>query len=138
MYYLNIFVIYNNIVMIYIEQNQENKICLTLTESSTITDPYYLFVFQNEFNKASEPILWVGTDTSLHTDRYNLFLMDETTSDSFNIGQYTYTIYESETLPIIETGLNAVEEGRMVVSGVVINSIYEWNYLVLTSERVQA
>jgi hypothetical protein len=51
--------------------------------------------------------------------------MDETTSDSFNIGQYTYTIYESETLPIIETGLNAVEEGRMVVSGVVINSIYE-------------
>lgn len=111
--------------MIYIEQNQDNKICLTLTESSTITDPYYLFVFQNEFNKASEPILWVGFDTSLHTDRYNLFLMDETTSDSFNIGQYTYTIYESETLPIIETGLNAVEEGRMVVSGVVINSIYE-------------
>jgi hypothetical protein len=111
--------------MIYIEQNQENKICLTLTESSSITNPYYLFVFQNEFNKASDPILWVGTDTSLHTDRYNLFLMDETTSDSFNIGQYTYTIYESETLPDDETGLIAVEEGRMVVSGVVINSIYE-------------
>jgi len=122
---LNIFDIYNNIVMIYIEKNQENKICLTLTESSTITDPYYLFVFQNEFNKASEPIIWVGTDISEHIERYNLFLMDETTSDSFNIGQYTYTIYESETLPIVETGLNAVEEGRMVVSGVVINSIYE-------------
>jgi hypothetical protein len=34
--------------------------------------------------------------------------------------------------------LIAVEEGRMVVSGVVINSIYEWNYLDSTLERVQA
>ena len=111
--------------MIYIDKNQENKICLTLSESVTISNPYYLFVFQNEYNKNADPFLWVAEDISEHTNRYNLFLMDETTSESFTIGQYTYIIYESETLPIDETGLNAVEEGRMVVTGVVTNSIYQ-------------
>lgn len=111
--------------MIYLDKNQENKICLTISESVSISNPYYLFVFQNEFNKASDAVYWVAEDISEHTNRYNLFLMDEATSESFTIGQYTYTIYESETLPIDETGLNAVEEGRMVVAGVVTNSIYE-------------
>lgn len=111
--------------MIYINKNQENKICLTLAESATISNPYYLFVFQNEFNKQSDPVTWVAEDVSIHKNRYNLFLMDATTTESFKIGQYTYKIYESEALTIDETGLTAVEEGRMVVSGVVTNSIYE-------------
>jgi hypothetical protein len=44
---------------------------------------------------------------------------------TFNIGQYRYEVYEtSDSNPTDETGLDKVEEGRMVVDGIA-NSIYE-------------
>jgi hypothetical protein len=42
-------------------------------------------------------------------------------------GQYTYSIYESSTTPPTianSTGV-VIEEGRMVVSGPIVSSIYE-------------
>ena len=118
--------------MIYLEKDSINTFVLTLTESSNISNPYYLFVFQNEFNKDSQGFQWVGTDTSDYKERYNLFQLEEGVDATFVLGQYTYTVYESaDAINVVDQdikyyiGLNMVEEGRMVVAGVVTNTIYD-------------
>ena len=118
--------------MIYIEKDSVNNFVLTLSETSTISNPYYLFLFQNEFNKDSQGFQWIGTDTSTYKERYNLFQLEEGVDATFIIGQYTYTVYESEDPIVIVdqaidyySTLSVVEEGRMVVAGVVTNTIYD-------------
>lgn len=103
--------------MIYLEKGQLNKIVLTLTESATISNPFFLFKFQWEMDLDVDPVYWVGTDTSIYTARYNLFELTEGTDATFRIGQYVYEVYESATLPADETGLTKIEEGRMIVNG---------------------
>jgi hypothetical protein len=114
--------------MIYIEKGEVNTFALTLSEVTTLVDPFYLFVFEDEFNTAVNPILWEGVDTSNYPYRYNLFTLDEVDLDLVK-GQYTYKVYESSTPIVIDentdlTDFNLIEEGRMVVSGVSISSIY--------------
>lgn len=108
-----------------------NKVVLTLTESSFLTDPFYIFVFENEFNIEEEPIISIFNDISTFKNRYNLFEITEddngSTTGGVNVdlslisGQYNYKIYESPidtdlTLDYVLT-LTLVEVGRMVVSG---------------------
>jgi hypothetical protein len=116
--------------MIYIEKGELNTFVLTLTEVTTYSSPFYLFVFENEFNTASEPILWEGVDTSPYPERYNLFTFEEGVDIDFVKGQYNYSVYESIDPIVIDENtnlndFNLIEEGRMVVAGVVVNSIYE-------------
>ena len=114
--------------MIYIEKGQVNTFALTLSEVTTLVDPFYLFVFEDEFNTAIDPILWEGVDTSNYQYRYNLFTMQEGVDVDLLKGQYTYKVYESPTEIDDNTNtdeLNLIEEGRMVVSGVAVSSIYE-------------
>jgi hypothetical protein len=124
-FFLNNFYFLINIVMIYIDKDTINTFVLTLKEDTTISEPIYLFVFQNEYDLDSDKIYWIGTDTSTYKDRYNLFTLEEGVDVTFVKGQYVYKVYESETIPEDETGLTLVEEGRMVVAGEIINSIYE-------------
>jgi len=114
--------------MIYIEKGQVNTFALTLTEVTTLVDPFYLFVFEDEFNTAIDPILWEGVDTSNYPYRYNLFTMEEGVDLDLLKGQYTYKVYESPIAIDENTNtdnLNLIEEGRMIVSGVPVSSIYE-------------
>ena len=114
--------------MIYIEKGQVNTFALTLTEVTTLVDPFYLFVFEDEFNTAIDPILWEGVDTSDYPYRYNLFTMEEGVDLDLLKGQYRYLVFESPIPVDINTNtdnLNLIEEGRMVVSGVAVSSIYE-------------
>ena len=113
--------------MIYINKDEVNNIVLTLSEVSTLTNPYYLFVFQNEMNPESEPILYTSSDVSAYPERYNQFLLDEPVDVELIKGQYSYSVYESVIPPvaIIDTTGIVIEEGRMVVSGSIINSIYD-------------
>ena len=107
--------------MIYITKGASNTICLTLDESTTLTEPVYLFKFIWETDTIDvDPIYWIGTDTSTYPYRYNLFELVEGTDVTFRIGQYIYEVYEDTTgsTPTDETGLTQVEEGRMVVYGV--------------------
>ena len=105
--------------MIYIDKGQVNEFVLTLTESSSISNPVWLFKFTSDFEKSATPIYWIGTDTSAYTYRYNIFSLDEGTDATFKIGQYTYEVFESPngSTPTSETGLTKVEEGRMWVNG---------------------
>ena len=114
--------------MIYIEKGQVNTFALTLTEVTTLVDPFYLFVFEDEFNTAIDPILWEGVDTSDYPYRYNLFTMEEGVDLELLKGQYRYLVFESPIPVDINTNtdnLNLIEEGRMVVSGVPTSSIYD-------------
>ena len=116
--------------MIYIEKGQVNTFALTLSEVTTLVDPFYLFVFEDEFNTTIEPIYWNGVDTSSYPYRYNLFTIEEGIDLDLLKGQYTYKVYESPISIVIDentntNNLNLIEEGRMVVSGVAISSIYE-------------
>jgi hypothetical protein len=113
--------------MIYIKKDEVNQIILTLTEVSTLPNPYYLFVFQNEMDKLSAPITFYTPDSSAYPERFNQFLLDEPVDLELIKGQYTYSIYESHiTPPTIANSTGVViEEGRMVVSGPIVSSIYE-------------
>jgi len=116
--------------MIYIEKGQVNTFALTLSEVTTLVDPFYLFVFEEEFNTELLPIYWEGVDTSSYPYRYNLFTLDEDSDVELNKGQYTYRVYESSDPIVIDpnidlTDFNLIEEGRMVVSGVHTSSIYD-------------
>jgi hypothetical protein len=111
--------------MIYLEKDTVNIFVLTLTEVTTIPNPYYLFEFQDEFNTTATLIYWEGTDTSAYPSRFNLFTLDEPTDIDFVKGQYRYKVYQSSVPTLDPTGLTMIEEGRMVVAGVQINSIYD-------------
>ena len=113
--------------MIYINKDEVNSIVLTLTEVSTLSNPYYLFVFQNEMNPESTPILFTTPDISSYPERFNQFLLDEPVDVDLMKGQYSYSVYESLIPPtsIQDTTGVVIEEGRMVVSGAIVNSIYD-------------
>lgn len=128
--FLNVKLLNFNIVMIYIDKGEINTFALTLSEVTTLVNPYYLFVFEGEYNTAVEPIYWVGTDTSNWPVRYNLFTLEEGVDVTLIKGQYKYSVYESDTPIIVDENtntdeLNLIEEGRMVVAGVAVSSIYD-------------
>lgn len=123
--------------MIYIEKNKANKIVLTLSESSSLINPNYLFEFINEFNDNPVTIYYSATDDSLAKNRYNLFDLVENVSGSTTggtnvalslmAGQYKYNVYESSasTLSVSATTGTIIETGRMVVSDINFNFIQE-------------
>lgn len=114
--------------MIYIQKNSINNFVLTLSESSHLSNPNYLFEFTNEYILNSTPIYWTQVDTSSYPSRYNMFELVEnetgsTTGGTANAlslisGQYNYNVYEStaSTLSISATTGRIIESGRMVVA----------------------
>jgi hypothetical protein len=112
---------------IYLKKDYDNKFVLTLSEFSSLSNPNYLFVFENIYNKESNPIYYTTPDLSSYKSRYNLFQLIESstgsttggTSVSLSLmsGQYDYLVYESSasTLSISATTGIILESGRMVV-----------------------
>lgn len=89
---------------------------VTLTESTTLVAPYYLFVFTNVSTKVEyKVIVNSADDLSSYPERFNLFSIDVSTLfATAQAGQYSYEVYEqaSSTNTNI-TGLNQVECGKM-------------------------
>lgn len=116
--------------MIYIDKSATNNIVLTLSESSKLSNPNFLFVFLNEYNLEAQAITFSTPDISSYTNRYNQFVLIESatgsTTGGYDVplslisGQYRYTVYEAPiaTLDINDTTGIVIEEGRMVVSGI--------------------
>lgn len=109
--------------MITLQRGQSNTVALTLTEKCTLSNPYFLFVLENDTSKDS--YYFIATDTSSYTDRYNRFTVTEKSSpDTLNgevylplTGSYHYTVYEQSSNtnldPANATGV--VEIGRCKV-----------------------
>lgn len=116
--------------MIFLQKNTTNKVVLTLTENSRLSNPFYLFEFTNEFQNYpldNPPIYFTTPDLSNATIRFNLFDIELSstgstsggTSVAMNLqsGQYKYNVYEAtgSTLSVSATTQRVVETGRMVV-----------------------
>ena len=121
------------LIVIYIAKNSLNNVVLTLSESSTLTNPFYLFEFINEWQVEENPtsIFFTTPDISDYTERYNLFQITESitgsTTGGTNValsltnGQYKYNVYEASasTLSISATTGVIIESGRQVVGDVI-------------------
>ncbi len=121
--------------MIYIEKNKRNIIGLTLSETSKVSNPFYLFVFKSNGLKTDEEIIFIAPDLSAYPERLNIFELTEGENGSATFGnahevlseggahlnlmrgQYTYTVYESLELvqTVGETTGLIVETGLMIV-----------------------
>lgn len=99
--------------MIYVEKSVNTRVALTLSESSHLVSPHYLFVITSDFNTSFVPLMFTASDLSGYPERFNLF--------EFNLdipmGEYTYTVYESATTPseISDTTGLVVESGILIV-----------------------
>lgn len=106
--------------MLNFRENTSNIFAVTLAEKTTISNPYYLFEFENRIT--NEKSYCIPTDTSNYKYRYNLFTVTETSNptptsgevDLTGEGHYNYTVYEQDNNTNLDpTGLTIVEQGFM-------------------------
>jgi len=111
-------------MMIQLTKGQTQNIILTLTEKQTLTNPNYLFIFENRSTNTDVVFIKLNnTDISAYKERYNEFsiVVNSYFNTSLN-GQYTYSVYEqASTSNLNPTGLNLLETGIMELSGTTIS-----------------
>lgn len=112
--------------MLLINKNANNTLILTLTEKVTLAVPTFLFKFTNDITR--ESVLFISTNLSNYTDRYDKFLITET-SGTINAssgvieldptGFWKYEIFEqASTTNLLESLTGAmVENGKVKVIG---------------------
>lgn len=104
-------------MLLYTINNQSDTL-VTLTESTTIAVPYYLFIFTNVSTKVVYKInINSTTDSSEYPDRINVFSFNTITLfANAQSGQYSYEVYEQESSTNLDPdGLNLVECGKMLL-----------------------
>lgn len=119
-----------------INKNANNTLVFTLSEKVTLTAPYY-FLFSFKGQTEMNPKNFIVEDTSEYPNRYNKFLITETTgtenltSGVINLsdaGFYEYAIYEqtsSSNLEIVNT-TSLLEIGMIKVEGsAVVTKAYD-------------
>ena len=102
-------------MMIQLVKGINKNVVVTLTEFTTLSNAYYLFVFEHVTTKqVISFVLPMSADLSTHQWRYNEFLIAASHFTSALVGKYQYNIYEqassSNTNP---SGLTLVEQGKM-------------------------
>ena len=98
---------------------QQSDTLVTLNESTTLVNPYYLFVFTNVSTKVVyKQIVNSTSDTSSYPDRINIYSFNTITLfASAQAGQYSYEVYEqASSTNTNPTGLNLVECGKMLLN----------------------
>jgi len=102
--------------MIIYTKGIQSETIVTLTESTTIENPYYLFIFTNVATKAIiKKIVNSADETFLYPERANIYNFDTITLFSTaQPGQYSYDVFEQISSSNLDpTGLNLVECGKM-------------------------
>jgi hypothetical protein len=112
-----------------------NNVALTLTESTTISNPNYLFQFIND--TSLEEVVFIASDTSNFKERYNLFVIQLVAKNAINLlngqiylsdnGYWTYNVYEQTSA----TNLNIEDSGVLVETGKVLYNFTENNTIEL-------
>jgi len=103
--------------MLQLTKSETNEaIILTLTELTTLVNPYYLFVFIQATTKQQVCFIKSSADDeSDYPERYNQFSIN--TGELFGNmqpGEWHYTVYEQDNGSNINTtGLNVIEYGKM-------------------------
>lgn len=90
---------------------------VTLTESVTLSNPYFLFVFTNVSTKeVVKVIVNSADDISSNSSRVNTFEIDVTLFANATAGQWNYEVYEQTSSTNLDTnGLNILEVGKMIL-----------------------
>lgn len=106
--------------MLVITKGVQSDIMVTLQDSITLLNPYYLFVFTNISTKEElKVIVNSADDKSNFPNRINTFEIDIDLFDDLQTGQYIYEVYEQlSSTNLITTGLNLVENGKMILKAV--------------------
>ena len=106
--------------MLVITKGVQSDIMVTLQDSITLLNPYYLFVFTNISTKEElKVIVNSADDKSYFPNRINVFEIDNALFNDLQTGQYVYEIYEQLSSTNEDTtGLNLVENGRMILKAV--------------------
>jgi hypothetical protein len=101
-----------------------NNVALTLKESTTISNPNYLFQFINA--TSLEEVVFIASDTSNFKDRYNLFVIQLVNANAKDLltgkiylndtGYWTYNVYQQAS----PTNLNLELTGALVETGKVL------------------
>ena len=113
-------------MMLIVAKNSNTNLIVTLTEKVTLGTPYYLFAFTSDVSGLTK--YFTATDISIHTERYNEFLITETsgteilTSGTITLnptGQWTYRIYEQMSSTNLDPNLTTslLEIGIVKVTG---------------------
>lgn len=126
--------------MIRFEKYATNNVVVTLTENSTLTNPYYLFQFTNQTSNVD--YYFIATDVSLYKERYNEFSVTERDTPNTLAGEvelgdtgfYNYTIYQTNLVSLagltnasqaVSSATLEVEKGKVwVVPSSDANYIY--------------
>jgi len=112
----------NNVTLFFMivlsKDNTADIVIVTLEESRTLNNPYYLFVFKSttpEFTVTK--IVNSSDDASNFKNRFNSFTFNSSTIfATADAGQYQYYVYEQASSTNTDTtGLNLVERGKMVL-----------------------
>lgn len=114
--------------MILLNQDTVNTSIFTLTELTTISNPYYLFEFTSENTNISK--IFTGVDISTNKDLYNEFNIELTqgkenlTNSVINLfikGYYKYNIYSMVTEGNLDINnvTELVESGKVYVDDAV-------------------
>jgi hypothetical protein len=103
--------------MIVVTKGIQKDIYVTLNESVTLTNPYFLFVFTNISTKEVLKVIVNSTDDkSNYPERVNQFEIDVDLFDELPTGQWSYNIYEQlSSSNLNPTGLNLLENGKMLL-----------------------
>ena len=95
-----------------INKGANNTLVFTLTEKQTLTNPYFLFSLKSQVEQ--NPINFIVSDTSTYKERFNKFLMTETSGTNIltsgvvtlaETGTYEYAIYEQTSSTNLNTTL---------------------------------
>ena len=116
--------------MLQIARGSNNTIILTLNESKTLTNPYYLMKMVSSDSRTVKTFI-LASDLSGHTDRFNKFVITESATEVLTSGTVTlkptgiwdWEVYEqtSSTNLNVNAADNQVplESGQAKVTGTV-------------------
>lgn len=122
--------------MILINKNTTNKVILTLSEKTTLTNAKYLFEVINDMS--NEVKCFIAADISTNKLRYNEFeFIENATEDLLNgtftltlSGFYKYNVYEQASSTNLNPllALNLIDKGKLnVVSQLSDYPVYTGN-----------
>jgi hypothetical protein len=104
--------------MLQLTKGIENSVIVTLTESVTIDNPFFLFVFYNtERNETLKKLFSSSDDQSTSKERYNEFLLPSGFFSSSQVGQWSFEVYEqASSSNLDETQATKIETGIIQLS----------------------
>jgi hypothetical protein len=104
--------------MIILTKGETKNIYFTGSESATLLNPYFLFIFTNRITQ--EVVKFVVTNEST-TLRYDVFELDvDQYFEDAETGFWTYQVYEQTSSSNLNpSGLNEVENGYMYLNSAI-------------------